>query len=214
MFAQKIDKAVKNIGDKKVGVVTNDVARLVTRFQKGDKRAFTELVKAYQRRVYSLAYKMLQSHIDADEVTQETFVRIYNRIDLLKSPEHFGPFILRIATNYAIDLMRKGKGRMVAMSEEAELPGSVQLTLSDRVIGPERAFENKQLLRAILEAAEELPPRQRMTLILHDIEGLTKDEVARIMDCPEATVRSNLHIARGKLKKKLVKFLDYGKGRR
>lgn len=187
--------------------MTEDTIRLVHRFQKGDDQAFTELVKEYQRRVYALSFKMLRNHSDADEVTQEAFVRAYKRIEQLKSPEHFDSFLYRIATNYAIDLMRKRKGRVVAMSDESELPGAIQLTLSTRVTSPEKALENKQLLQAIIKAAEELPPRQQATLILHDVEGLSKEEVANIMDCPEATVRSNLHIARGKLKKKLAKLL-------
>ncbi|MEZ5359544.1 MAG: sigma-70 family RNA polymerase sigma factor [Candidatus Zixiibacteriota bacterium] len=187
--------------------MTEDIIRLVHRFQKGDRQAFTRLVKEYQRRVYALSFKMLRNHSDADEVTQETFVRAYNRIEQLKSPEHFDSFLYRIATNYAIDLMRKRKGRIVAMPDESELPGSIQLTLSARVENPEKTLEDKQLLQAIIKAAEELPPRQQATLILHDVEGLSKEEVANIMDCPEATVRSNLHIARGKLKKKLAKLL-------
>lgn len=194
--------------DKETARMTDDIARLVSLFQQGDRQAFTRLVKAFRRKVYSLAYRILLNHIDADEVTQETFVRIYNRIGQLKSPEHFESFVYRIATNYAIDLLRKRKGRVVAMPKESELPGSVQLTLSIKVTDPEKILENKQLLAAITQAAEELPPRQRATLVLHDIEGLSKEEVAGIMGCPEATVRSNLHIARNKLKKKLGKLLS------
>jgi RNA polymerase sigma-70 factor (ECF subfamily) len=187
--------------------MTDEISRLVSRFQDGDRQAYTELVKAFRRKVYAIAFRILLNHIDADEVTQETFVRIYNRIGQLKSPEYFDSFVYRIATNYAIDLLRKRRGRTVAMPKETDLPGSVQLTLSSKVTDPEKILENKQLLAAITKAAEELPPRQRATLILHDIEGLSKEEVARIMDCPEATVRSNLHIARSKLKKKLGKWL-------
>ncbi|NMC43136.1 MAG: sigma-70 family RNA polymerase sigma factor [candidate division Zixibacteria bacterium] len=187
--------------------MSDEVTRLVTLFQKGDRQAFTELVKAFQRKVYALAFKMLLNHVEADEVAQETFVRVYHRIGQLKAPENFESFVYRIATNYAIDLLRRRKGRMVAMPEESELPGSVQLMLSMRVADPEKILANKELLSAILQAADELPPRQRMTLILHDVEGLSKDEVAKIMGCPEATVRSNLHIARGKMKKRLGKLL-------
>jgi len=188
--------------------MTDEITRLVLLFQKGDRQAFTKLVKVFQKKVYALAFRILLNHIDADEVAQETFVRIFNRIGQLKSPEHFDSFVYRIATNYAIDLLRKRKGRIVAMPSESDLPGPVQMTLASRVTNPEKVLENKQLLAAITKAAEELPPRQRATLILHDIEGLSKEEVARIMGCPEATVRSNLHIARSKLKKKLGKLLS------
>ncbi len=192
--------------------MTEETTRLVLLFQKGDRQAFTKLVEAFRRKVYGLAFRILLNHIDADEVAQETFVRIYNRIGQLKSPEHFDSFVYRIATNYAIDMLRKRRGRIVAMSSESELPGSVQMTLSSRVASPEKVLENKQLLEAITKAAEELPPRQKATLILHDIEGLSKEEVARIMGCPEATVRSNLHIARSKMKKKLEKLFSPKKG--
>ncbi len=187
--------------------MTDDIIRLVQLFQKGDRQAFAALVKAFQKKVYALAFRMLLDHLEADDVTQETFVRVFGRIDQLKSPMHFDAFVYRIATNYAIDILRKRKGRMVAMPEETELPGSIQMDLSSRVTSPDKALENKELLAKILKAAEELPPRQRMTLVLHDIEGLSKEEVARIMGCPEATVRTNLHIARTKLKKKLGKSL-------
>jgi RNA polymerase sigma-70 factor (ECF subfamily) len=188
--------------------MSEDIIRWVTSFQDGDQQAFTRLVKTFRRRVYALAYKMLLNHSDADEVTQETFVRVYNRIEQLKSPEHFDSFIYRIAINYAIDLLRKRKGRTVAMAEEKDLPGSAQLSLAEKISDPERLLENKQLLEAILKAADELPPRQRITLVLHDIEGLSKEEVAQALSCPEATVRSNLHIARSKLKRKLGKLLS------
>lgn len=188
--------------------MTDEISRLVLLFQNGDRQAFAQLVRIFSRRVYYLAYKILLNHIDADEVAQETFVRVYNRIGLLKSPEHFESFVYRIATNFAIDLLRRQKGRVVAMPEETDLPGSVQLALAEKVSNPEKDLENKQLLAAIVKAADELPPRQRATLILHDIEGLSKEEVASILECPEATVRSNLHIARSKLKKKLQKLLS------
>jgi RNA polymerase sigma-70 factor (ECF subfamily) len=188
--------------------MSDDIIQWVTRFQDGDQAAFTKLVKKFRRRVYAMAYKMLLNHSDADEVTQETFVRVYNRIEQLKSPQHFDSFVYRIAINYAIDLLRKKKGRIVAMPEEMDLPGSVQLAISEKITDPEQLLENKQLLEAILKAADELPPRQRITLVLHDIEGLSKEEVAKALSCPEATVRSNLHIARSKLKKKLGKLLS------
>lgn len=188
--------------------MTDDITRLVILFRNGDQQAFTKLVRAFQRRIYALAFKMLLNHSEADDVVQETFVRVFSRINQLKSPEYFSSFVYRIATNYSIDLLRKRKGREVGMSEESELPGSIQLALSEKVIDPEQALEKKELLSAILKAAEQLPPRQRMTLVLHDIEGLSKEEVAQIMSCPEATVRSNLHIARGKMKKKLGRYLS------
>ncbi|MEE9442707.1 MAG: sigma-70 family RNA polymerase sigma factor [candidate division Zixibacteria bacterium] len=208
MIAQKTVKIVKLLDERDISGMTDETTRLVLLFREGDRQAFAELVKAFHSRVYALAYKILMNHSDADEVAQETFVRVYSRISQLKSPVRFDSFLFRIATNYAIDLLRKRKGRVVAMGDEGELPGNIQVSLSLRVTDPEKTLENKQLLDAIIKAAEELPPRQKVTLVLHDIEGRSKEEIARILECPEATVRSNLHIARNKLKQKLSKFLS------
>jgi RNA polymerase sigma-70 factor (ECF subfamily) len=85
--------------------------------------------------------------------------------------------------------------------DSSALPGETQLDLARRVDTPQEIYENKRLMEEIQKALETLPPRQRMTAILHDVEGYSKQEIAQIFECPEATVRSNLHIARNKLKK-------------
>ena len=179
------------------------IPELVQSFVEGDQKAFAELVGRFQKKIYSLAYQILGNHLDADEVVQETFVRVYNKRKELANVSYFSTFLLRVATNYSIDLLRKRRGHS-SMSEDAtSLPGEVQLELSERVATPSEEYENKRLLLEITQALEALPPRQRITAILHDIEGYTKSEIAKIFECPEATVRSNLHIARSKLRKVL-----------
>ena len=184
------------------------IPELVERFLGGDTVAFTELVRLHQRRIYSVAFRLLGNHLDADEVVQETFVRVYGRRKELQNVASFTSFLMRIATNYAIDLLRKRKGRGSVSDDPAKLPGTVQMELSRRVRTPSDDFDNQVLMKEILQALDRLPPRQKLTAILHDVEGYTKPEVAAILNCPEATVRSNLHIARNKLKKILSKRLS------
>ncbi|MEW6049474.1 MAG: RNA polymerase sigma factor [Candidatus Zixiibacteriota bacterium] len=184
------------------------IPELVERFIGGDTGAFTELVRLHQRRIYSVAFRLLGNHLDADEVVQETFVRVYGRRKELQHVASFTSFLMRIATNYAIDLLRKRKGRGSVGDDPATLPGNVQMELSRRVRTPSDDFDDRVLMKEILQALDRLPPRQRLTAILHDIEGYTKTEIAGILNCPEATVRSNLHIARTKLKKILSKRLS------
>ena len=88
------------------------------------------------------------------------------------------------------------------------MPGHIQLDLSKSVATPSDDYINKRLMEEITKALDELPPKQRLTAILHDIEGYTKAEIAESFNCPEATVRSNLHIARNKLRKILQKRLN------
>lgn len=178
-----------------------DIKDLVQRFIDGDQKAFAELVGRFKKRVYSVAFQMLGNHLDADEVTQETFVRIYNRRDQLKNISYFPNFLMRIATNYAIDLIRWKQKGFVSIDAEKDEPGSSGIELTDMADRPDKRIENKELLDRIKEAIKRLPPRQRVTVILHDLEGYSKKEVAGVLQCPQATVRSNLHIARTKLRK-------------
>jgi len=177
------------------------IPELVERFVKGDNAAFTELVGRFQKKIYTLAYHLLGNHLDADEVVQETFVRVYNKREDLKDVSYFSTFLVRVATNYAIDLLRKQKGHRGIAQDTASLPGEIQLDLSQRVATPSQTFEQKRLMDEINRALEFLPPKQRLTAILHDVEGYSKPEIAEIFNCPQATVRSNLHIARMKLRK-------------
>jgi RNA polymerase sigma-70 factor (ECF subfamily) len=177
------------------------VPGLVESFVNGDQQAFAELVNRFQKKIYTLAHHLLGNHLDADEVVQETFVRVYKKRKELRDVNYFSTFLVRIATNYAIDLLRKQKGHHAIAEDTSSLPGEVQLDLSRRVSTPSEAYEQKCLMEEIKRALDLLPPKQRMTAVLHDVEGYSKSEIAEIFNCPQATVRSNLHIARIKLRK-------------
>lgn len=185
----------------------DSIPELVDRFVLGDEAAFGELLKRFRRKIYNLAFQVLGNHLDADEVVQETFVRIYKRRKELANVKYFSTFLLRVAMNYSIDLLRRRKGHSKMSDDSSSLPGEVQLQLSKRVATPSENYANKALMEEIRGALETLPPKQRLTAILHDIEGYSKAEIAQVFDCPEATVRSNLHIARTKLRKILRRRL-------
>ncbi len=188
--------------------MNKSIPELVESFVKGDTVAFAELVRRYQKNIYFLAYRLLGNHLDADDVVQETFVRVYRRQKEIANVNSFTSFLTRIATNYAIDLLRKRKGRGSVSDDLSELPGEMQVDLARRVRTPEELLKDKVVMEEIQRALDRLPPRQRITIMLHDVDGYTKSEVAAILECPEATVRSNLHIARNKLKKILKKRLS------
>jgi RNA polymerase sigma-70 factor (ECF subfamily) len=185
--------------------MSDEIKDLVQRFIDGDREAFAELVGRFKKRVYSVAYQMLGNHLDADEVTQETFVRIYDRRHLLRNVNYFTSFLMRIATNYSIDLIRWRQKNFVPIDDDQGSSAPVNVELADRTERPDKRIENKDLFERINRAVNKLPTRQRVTVVLHDIEGYSKAEVATIMGCPQATVRSNLHIARSKLRKWLAK---------
>lgn len=181
-----------------------DLKDLITRISTGDREAFAELVRRFEKKVYSVAYRMLGNHLDADEVTQETFVRIYERRSELRSVNYISSFILRIATNYSIDLIRRRQKKFIAVDDLDYLP-DVQLELAQKIVSPDSFLEDAEILGIIKEGIATLPPKQKLAIVLHDIEGYSKTEIADTLGCPQATVRSNLHIARVKLRKWLEK---------
>ena len=187
--------------------MSESIPELVRKFLDGDDAAFAQLIERYRRKIYSVAYQMLGNHLDADEVVQESFVRVYRRREDLKHVTNFTSFLIRVATNYSIDLLRKRRIAGEVTNDPASLPGEIQIDLASSVSTPGDLYRNKKLMQEIQKALDELPPRQKITAILHDVEGYSKAEVAQILECPEATVRSNLHIARTKLKKILKKRL-------
>ena len=181
--------------------MTNQIPELVCGFVDGSEADFAALVRMFRRKIYTTARRIVGNHLDADEVVQETFVRVYRKREELKNVKYFSTFLMRVATNYAIDLLRRQKVHKGIDDGASSLPGSVQLDLAKRVSTPREDFENKRLMEEIQAALDQLPPRQKITAILHDVDGRTKAEVAAILECPETTVRSNLHIARTKLKR-------------
>ncbi len=185
----------------------SEIAALVERFVAGDDSAFAELVARYERKVYQVAFQIVRNHYDADEVVQETFVRIFKRRNELGKVSSFTSFLLRVATNYAIDLHRRQRSHDRWPEEDTPAMAQLQTILSADVRTPGDDFRDRRLMVEIIRALDTLPPRQRLTAILHDVQGYSKREVAEILECPEATVRSNLHIARTKLKKILRKRL-------
>lgn len=185
--------------------MNTEIEDLVRKFVDGDHAAFAELVRRYEKKVYGVAYRMMGNHLDADDVTQEAFIRIYKNRKSIKTASFFSCLLMKIATNFAIDLIRKKKNRFVAIDDDTTASQALKAQLIDKSLGPDESMESSELMAHVKKAVDMLPPRQRTAIILHDIEGFSKDEIADIMECPQATVRSNLHIARIKVKKWLTK---------
>ena len=177
------------------------VALLVGLAQKGDSKAFRDLMSAYQTAFYGVARRYTQSHEDADDVLQEAFVKIYQNLAGLTHREAFFPWSRRILVNTALDAIRKRR-----RSAAVEVPATegMEAAREDPALDPpDRRVEKREFFLKLERALRALPPRQREIVTLHDIEGLSTDEIARRCDCPPATVRSNLFYGREKLRRML-----------
>ena len=162
----------------------------IQRAMAGDKEAFACLVEAYQTPVYNLAYRMLGNAAEAEDAAQETFIRVYTRLDTYDSERKFSSWLLAIASNYCIDRLRQRRFGWLSLDE---LPPWRWLASSSRpeevVIRGEERGEVRQLL-------EQLPPHYRATVILRYWHDLSYQEIAEALETTESAVKSTLYRAR------------------
>ncbi|MFQ5882280.1 MAG: sigma-70 family RNA polymerase sigma factor [Candidatus Methylomirabilales bacterium] len=172
--------------------------QLVERSRAGDVAAFEELVRRHQGRAYAIAYRLLGNREDAQEVAQEAFARAYFRLAEFRATAQFRTWLYRILVNLATDLLRKRK---------PEVPdGEAALySLSTRE-NPGENLERQELRQSIQLAIQALPADLRTIILLREMEGLSYEEIARVIRRPVGTVMSRLFHARRRLQESLVPY--------
>ena len=170
------------------------VIGIIERIQAGDQKAFEELVALYRTQVAGIAYKIVGDYDDAKDITQMVFVKLYHNLKRYDPSKRFTTWLYRIATNAAIDFVRKFK------KQKFELLEDTWGVSESRETSPSDELALKMLKEYILKSADRLGHKQRTAFVLRDIDGLEIAEVAEIMDMPQATVRWYLHRARTKLR--------------
>lgn len=194
--------SVENERERRAAAERERVAALVTAAAGGEARAFRELMSAFQNAFYGVARRYAGSHEDADDVLQEAFVKIYQNLSTLSSPEAFFPWARRIAINTALDHIRRRRrtSEVETASDDPEI--AERESAFDR---PDRRVERREFYLELERALRSLPPRQREVVTLHDVEGLSTEEVGDRLGVPPATVRSNLFYGREKLRGMLAR---------
>jgi len=177
------------------------------RARQGDREAFGRLVKRHQRRVYAAALHILGNHSDADDVTQESFVRAYRGLSTFDGRADFFTWLYRITVNTALNALRSDK-RGAALSNkghtESSHVGGRPEALGQTVHSPaQKAQQSGEVLR-VLEAVAALTPPLRVTLVLATIEELPHKQIAEILEIPEGTVAWRVNEARRLLKLRLA----------
>jgi RNA polymerase sigma-70 factor (ECF subfamily) len=182
---------------------------LVRAAQKGDERAFRQLVERYQRRIYQLALGMTKDPDDAMDIAQETFVRVNKYLPSFKGDSSFFTWTYRIATNLCLDAQRK-KNRTervdVEEGDEAEIEAAMDPP-SHALAGPQRQALNEELKGKMEEALSSLSENHRAILLLREVDGLSYEELAKVLGIRKGTVMSRLFHARLKMQKKLREYL-------
>ncbi|MCP4256596.1 MAG: sigma-70 family RNA polymerase sigma factor [Planctomycetes bacterium] len=180
---------------------SNDV-ELMTRLAKGDMSALGDIVRKHQDKVLSLSYRVLGDWHRAEDVTQETFLRIHRAAKNYKSKAKFTTWLYRIVINLCFDEQRK-RAKAAAPLEDAD---SVVLAESNC-----NASERKEVVKSVKTAVNELPERQRLAVILHRYDGLSHAEIGEVTGWTKSAVESLLVRAYANLREKLNKMKYFDK---
>ena len=190
--------------------------RLVERAQKGDKHAFELLVSKYQRKLARLLSRFIRDAAEVEDVSQEAFIKAYRALPSFRGDSAFYTWLYRIginiAKNYLVAQGRRAPTSTSFDSEEAENFDDADL-LRD-INTPESVLHSKQVGETVNAAMEALPEELRTAIVLREIEGLSYEEIAVVMDCPIGTVRSRIFRAREAVAAKLRPLLDISPERR
>jgi RNA polymerase sigma-70 factor (ECF subfamily) len=164
----------------------------------GNKNAFSTIIERYTPLLYSLAYRMLGSHEEAEEAVQEIFLRVYRSLGKFRLSERFHPWIYTIALNFLRSNLRRRGRKIKYESQGFDDLESIAAT-KDYEKDPARQFEEREAERVAQRAIMSLRRKYREVFILRHIEGLSTEDVAKILKIPEGTVKTYLHRARQEL---------------
>jgi RNA polymerase sigma-70 factor (ECF subfamily) len=171
----------------------------VERAKAGDPAAFEELIDCYQRKVLSTAWRMLGNREDARDAAQEVFLRVHMYLSGFRSDQDFAAWLYRIIVNVCRDHIRKQGGRHQFASFESEREAGTLEALASGEDVEANAIKSQQ--RAMIaEALDTLSTKERAALVLRDLEGLSTEEVARVLGSSQTTVRTQISSARAKIK--------------
>lgn len=177
---------------------------MITRCKKGDREAFNELMIKYQKQVFNMAYSILSDYEDASDASQEVFVKVYRSIASFRGQSAFTTWLYTICRNVCNDALRKRQRKGFTISIDSnEDENNPVAELPSEELSPEEHYEMSERQRIVRDAIRSLSPEYREIIMYSDMEQLSYDEIARILKCPNGTVKSRLNRARNALKKKL-----------
>ena len=186
-----------------------DEDELVREARRGNLKAYDELVKRYQERIYATLYHMTSNHEDANDLAQESFIKAFQALKSFKGGSSFYTWLYRIAVNKTINFLKQRKNRthmsLNNIDFNAEHDPDLMALISEQT--PRRAAGLAELQEKLNEALMKLSESHRLVVVMHDVQGLSHEEIAEAMDCNVGTVRSRLFYARQQLQGYLADYL-------
>ncbi len=179
--------------------------KLIRRVQAGDAEAFEKLMLAHEKAVFNLALRMTENREDAEDVSQEAFLKAYRSLSDFRGESKFSVWLYRIVSNVCLDFLRRKRRRPSAsLTVEDDEGEEVQWDVPDERYTPERLLERKLTQEAVRKGLAALPENQRKILLLREIKGLSYEEIGEVLDLDPGTVKSRIFRAR----KRLCAFLE------
>ena len=173
---------------------------VIRRVQHGDTEAFELLVAAYEKTVYNVALQMTGSREDAQDLTQDAFLKAYSSLDSFRGDSKFSSWLYRIVSNLCLDFKRRqGRRPSASLTVEDDEGETLQLDIADESQSPETLLEQKLTREAVQRGLRELPDEQRQILLLREIQGMSYEEIGEVMHLEAGTVKSRIFRARKKL---------------
>jgi RNA polymerase sigma-70 factor (ECF subfamily) len=174
---------------------------LVRQFRKGDEQAFTKLVERYKKKIYLTAYRFVQNHEDADDLSQEAFIKAYQFRHKFRGDSSFYTWVYRIVVNLSINFVRREhRSRGISIEE-------VKSSITEPRSTPEKDYRNRRIRERLYEGISHLPPKQRLVFMLRQFDGLSHSEIAEMLNKSEGAVKANYFHAVHKLQRYLQEFL-------
>ena len=194
--------------------VAEDDRVFVQRAKEGDKEAFRKLFDRYHRRAYAVAIGVVKNPDDAQDVVQDAFVRVHKHIQKFEGSSSFYTWLYRIVMNLSIDHVRRATKRkhldyddqINRGADKIEGDGTIAPTLTDA--NPRKMALRRELSDTIHAALQELPEHHRAVIVLREVEGLSYEEIADVLDVPKGTIMSRLFHARKKMQASLEPYLN------
>ena len=192
-------KDLRTLGDREV----------VALAKAGKEAAYRELLSRYERPVFSLIYRMVRDRALAEDLSQETFIKVLNALDSYRPEFKFSSWIFKIANNAAIDQLRKRELDTLSLdgapgARTADEVEATALQAVDRTESPLAELESRELGSEIEQAIGKLRPEYRTAILLRHVEGRAYEEIAEVMDLPLGTVKTYIHRARLELREYLA----------
>jgi len=208
MNANVLDKAPTPSASQAVAAAPED-PKLVKQAQGGNLEAYDELIRRYQERIYATIYHMTSNHEDANDLAQETFIKAFQALKSFKGDSSFFTWVYRIAVNKTINFLKQRKNKthmsLNDLDFNAEHDPDLVALVSDKT--PRRDVSLIELQEKLNGAMQKLSEIHRLVVTLHDVQGLSHEDISKIMGCNTGTVRSRLFYARQQLQAYLSDYL-------